>query len=316
MEWYKNQTRPAHNGRETMTSGQITLWFILSLAVVGFISVRYRRGLRSIPGPFLASISDLDRIWSCASGLQMNYHLQLHEKYGPLVRLGPKHVSFSDGSLIPEIYGFGSKFTKSDFYKMFDIKTPRGPAPTTFSVRDELQHRALKRPVGAAFSMSTMKELEPLNDVCSSIMTRKLEGLIGRDINLGDWVHWYAWDVISSITFSLRMGFLDQETDINNINRAISGRQVYNSIIGQAPYLDRFLFGNAFVSWIASFIPSIAILNSLDYIVAFTAQRIERYKNKETNVEAKDLLARFKRFKDGEQVMDDTELLQHASSNV
>ncbi|KAK0268051.1 hypothetical protein LTS16_001639 [Friedmanniomyces endolithicus] len=85
-------------------------------------------------------------------GLQMKYHLKLHERYGPLVRIGPKHISFSDSSLIPQIYGITSKFWKvvnlppglreqtklmifqSDFYKMFDIKAPGGQVPTVFSV--------------------------------------------------------------------------------------------------------------------------------------------------------------------------------------
>lgn len=124
----------------------VILLFI-GITLTHAVRLRYRWGLRNVPGPFLASISDLDRIWSCASGLQMNYHLQLHEKYGPLVRIGPKHVSFSDGSLIPEVYGIRSKFWKSDFYKVFDITTPAGPSPTLFSVRDEVRHKAMKRPM-------------------------------------------------------------------------------------------------------------------------------------------------------------------------
>ncbi|EME88927.1 uncharacterized protein MYCFIDRAFT_103622, partial [Pseudocercospora fijiensis CIRAD86] len=72
----------------------------------------YRPGLRKLPGPFLASISDLDRIWSCAKGLQMQYHIALHRRYGPFVRVGPNHVMFSDASLIPRVYGIASKFWK------------------------------------------------------------------------------------------------------------------------------------------------------------------------------------------------------------
>lgn len=92
-----------------------------TITLLGYlVSIRYRPGLRQIPGPFLASFSDLDRIISTAKGLCMNYHLKLHEQYGPLVRIGPKHVSFSDPSYIPVLYGINSKFWKSDFYKPFD----------------------------------------------------------------------------------------------------------------------------------------------------------------------------------------------------
>ena len=98
-----------------LTSWQLAGGFVLVLAVselIYLISVRYRSGLRSIPGPFLASFSDLDRLWSVATGLSMNYHIRLHKQYGPLVRIGPKHVSFSDASLIPQVYGITTKFWK------------------------------------------------------------------------------------------------------------------------------------------------------------------------------------------------------------
>lgn len=90
----------------------------LILALTGLVFIfdvlrtRFRRGLRDVPGPFLASISNIDRVWSCATGLQMNYHLKLHEKYGPLVRIGPNHVSFADSSLINLVYDIKSRFYK------------------------------------------------------------------------------------------------------------------------------------------------------------------------------------------------------------
>lgn len=304
----------------------------LLLVLAGFtiyliraISIKYRHDLRNIPGPFLASFSNFDRIWSCAKGDQMDYHLSLHKKYGPLVRVGPNHVSVSDGSAIQQLYSIGSKFTKSDFYSMFDIKTPAGVAPTTFSVRDEAAHKAKKRPVANAFSMSTMRELEPMNDACSEIFVGKLRGMAdGRDIDLGKWLHWYAFDVISSITFSNRLGFMEEEKDVGNIIEAIEGRLVYNSIVGQAPWLHKHLFGNPVVAWLANLIPAVAVLNSSKFIVSFAAKQLQqRYqdKDKDSNLtddsqQLPDMLDRFKRFKDGSQVMSDSELLTHAVSNI
>ncbi|KAK0290911.1 hypothetical protein LTR35_001632 [Friedmanniomyces endolithicus] len=189
--------------------------------------------------------------------------------------------------------------------------------PTVFSVRDENRHRGIKRPIAGAYSMSTMKELEPMNDACSAILLRKLDGMVGQDVDLGKWVHWYAFDVITSITFSNRMGFMAQEKDVQNIIAAIEGRLVYNSIVGQAPYLHRYLFGNAFVTWLVSFIPALAVLNSSRHIVAFAAQNLQRYQNKEFNtVHLQDMLDRFKRYRDGEQVINDDELLSNAVSNI
>lgn len=85
---------------------------LLSFIVLCFIRTRYRRGLRRIPGPFFASFLPVDRLRTAASGLQFEDHLRYHEKYGPLVRVGPNHVSVADGDMIPKIYNINAKFYK------------------------------------------------------------------------------------------------------------------------------------------------------------------------------------------------------------
>lgn len=288
--------------------------------LVGLLRIRYRHDLRKVPGPFLASFSNIARIWYCIRKDQMNYHRSLHRKYGRLVRVGPNHVSISDGNTIPQIYGISTKFIKSDFYVPFDPKTPAGTIPTMFSVRDESVHKAIKRPVANAYSMSTMRELEPMNDACSEIFLEKLEGMVETNVDLGKWLHWYAFDVISSITFSNRLGFMEQETDVGGIIHAIEGRLVYCSITGQAPWLHKYcFFGNPLVERLANLIPAVHALGSSSKIGSFAAKQLQRYQNKDyntTETQLPDMLDRFKRFKDGEEVMDYSRLLAHASANI
>jgi hypothetical protein len=89
----------------------------LCFALFAFITVflvytRYCNELRNIPGPFLASILPLDRILSTAEGHQFSTHIEYHKRYGPLVRIGPNHVSFSDAEAIPLVYSISTKFFK------------------------------------------------------------------------------------------------------------------------------------------------------------------------------------------------------------
>lgn len=83
------------------------------LAYVGYtLYVALFSPYARLPGPLIARYSNLWRIRTVLSG-QAPYNFQkLHEQYGPLVRTGPTHVSVSDPSLIPVIYGISSKFTK------------------------------------------------------------------------------------------------------------------------------------------------------------------------------------------------------------
>jgi hypothetical protein len=60
--------------------------FVLVLAVR--LARNYLR-LRQVPGPFLAQFTDLWRSWSQNSPRFGDKMLELHRKYGPLVRTGP-----------------------------------------------------------------------------------------------------------------------------------------------------------------------------------------------------------------------------------
>ncbi|KAM3418852.1 hypothetical protein BST61_g4815 [Cercospora zeina] len=245
--------RQSHRGRHRHGPGadhdmpfstyEASVRTLLSYAFIGIvldsiayiIHIRFRPGLKQIPGPFLASISDLDRIISCAHGRQMDHHIQLHKKYGRLVRIGANHVMFSDAAFTPQVYGISSKFMKSDVYLPFDIKTPTGMTSTVFSQRDGTAHRSIRRPIANAYALSTLKELEPMNDACSATIVRTFDGLVGQDIDLGTWSHWYAFDTIASITFSNTLSSMEQGRDIDRIIESIEGRLMYNSVLGQAP---------------------------------------------------------------------------------
>ena len=91
-------------------------WFGILTSIVilfGFlVGQRYRTGLRDVPGPFFASVLPFDRLFSAISGKQYLTHIKYHEKYGPKVRVGPNHVSFSDADVITQLYGITTKFYK------------------------------------------------------------------------------------------------------------------------------------------------------------------------------------------------------------
>jgi hypothetical protein len=114
-----------------------------------------------------------------------------------------------------------------------------------------------------------------LTDICIKILLKKLDERQGQSIDLGTWLHWYAFDVITSITFSTRWGFMERETDVDGIINAIEGRLIYNSIIGQIPSLHRFLQGNNFITACAKAIPSIARLSPVRSIVEFASSQLD-----------------------------------------
>jgi hypothetical protein len=73
------------------------------LLLAGKIITAYLR-FASIPGPFLAGFTDLWR-WRAQNSRGYSARLvELHQRYGKLVRLGPNHISLSDPDAVPVVY--------------------------------------------------------------------------------------------------------------------------------------------------------------------------------------------------------------------
>lgn len=94
-----------------------------SLFLAYLVRNRYRNGLNKYPGPFLASLTDLWRLWD-VYGQRPERTLQaLHAKYGDVVRIGPNCLSFADPAVLKSIYGLNKGFVKVG-YQTIHISTP------------------------------------------------------------------------------------------------------------------------------------------------------------------------------------------------
>jgi hypothetical protein len=94
-------------------------WLIYGALLTGLtlfhlIRLTFRAGLRNIPGPWLARSTGLYRLSLVYKGDSPRQYQLIHEKYGPIVRTGPNHVSISDPAMIPVVYGIGKNFQKVD----------------------------------------------------------------------------------------------------------------------------------------------------------------------------------------------------------
>jgi hypothetical protein len=85
---------------------------ILGLIVFNLLWNKFQRGLVKIPGPALAAYTKLWRLHNVYNGHAHLTAIDLHRKYGPLVRIAPNHVSVADPKMIPVIYSNKEDFTK------------------------------------------------------------------------------------------------------------------------------------------------------------------------------------------------------------
>ena len=68
--------------------------------------------LRDIPGPFLARFTRLWYFFAIYKGSFEKTNIELHRKYGPIVRVAPGEYSIDDYEAARIIYGYGNAFVK------------------------------------------------------------------------------------------------------------------------------------------------------------------------------------------------------------
>ncbi|KAF6792620.1 cytochrome p450, partial [Colletotrichum musicola] len=59
--------------------------------------------LSHVPGPFRHALTGFSMARTALKGSIHEHYMELHEKYGPLVRIGPNTVMFSDPETLKQI---------------------------------------------------------------------------------------------------------------------------------------------------------------------------------------------------------------------
>ncbi|CZT17471.1 related to pisatin demethylase [Ramularia collo-cygni] len=219
-------------------------------AVVIFVlcTLLYRLTLHPLagfPGPFEARLSGS---WRNRRYLKGSWHddiLQVHEKYGAIVRISPDELSIVDEHATKQLYGHGSKALKTEWYGTWDSKE----FPNLFSTRSKAEHSFMRRRVSPAYSMSAMLRYEQYIQPCLDLM---MDGFRkhadqGHPVVMSNWLDWLAFDVVGTLAYGQSFGQLETESDKLGLGKMIhEGFYVLSNVghwIGQSRILQSPAFG-------------------------------------------------------------------------
>ncbi|GME36077.1 FAD binding domain protein [Neofusicoccum parvum] len=180
------------------------------------------------------------------------------------------------------IYGIGSSYLKSDFYDSFDTPYDGKAMASMFSTRSPAEHKHLKTAVASKFSLTSLRNMEPLVDECSDIFLDAMRDLAGKPVNLGEWLQWYAFDVIGAITFRQRFGFMEKRQDVENMISGIETGLWYGALVGQVPGLHGFLLGQQWVMRLLDRVPALRAVHPVPKITRVKAEQEGRISDKVT----------------------------------
>ncbi|KAL8759746.1 MAG: hypothetical protein Q9199_000552 [Rusavskia elegans] len=260
---------------------------VVGLTILSCVWTKNTLHLRGIPGPRLASFSSL---WKIAGVLKQDMpwrNIAVHEQYGPLVRIGPNHVSTSDVEALKVIYGFTNVFRKSAFFSIGEGWYEGKKLPTLFTTQDNEYHAALKRASAKAFTMTSITALEPFVSTCVDLLLTRIEQVTDggeKALDISPWLQYYAFDVLGEVSFGRQLGFLESGTDVDKNIEGIEMVLKYVSLIGQTPKIHDFLIGNPLLP---KLFPEFEKMNKIqEFAIAMIKER------QRTPADRKDILAR------------------------
>ncbi|KAK4225379.1 Pisatin demethylase [Podospora fimiseda] len=210
-----------------------------------------RSPLRRYPGPFLAGFTDLWRVRLVFTNRYADIIKELHEKYGPVVRIGPNTLDLDYPELLKTIYGTDGKWLKSDMYYSNCNMVEGKRNYNVFSEMNQVTHANMKRPIVKYFTLGNVLTLEPHLNVVISDMIKEIDKrfVIGtpKDFEFGDWISFFTWDALSDATFSRRYGYLSSGTDHDQTILLASKSVSYFAVCSQMPWLDSILDKNPII---------------------------------------------------------------------
>ena len=120
----------------------------------------YFSPLKRYPGPRLWAVSQIPYVFTRAKGNEVWKLLQLHKKYGRVVRIAPNELSWIDEGVWKDVWGH--RQGHQEFMKAEDsrLRQPNG----TYGIlsADRADHSRYRRLFSHAFSERGMREQQPI----------------------------------------------------------------------------------------------------------------------------------------------------------
>lgn len=155
--------------------------------------------LRKIPGPTLYAITRFRLAFDAWQARSIHSIHELHVRHGQVVRVGPNQISFNSLSALRTIYGAGSPFERTKFYRMFDVYG----TPNLFTFATGKDHRERKKLLSHIYANQTILGVEHTNLVQDKVLRylQMLEREATAASEIFSSLHYFSFDTISEFVY-------------------------------------------------------------------------------------------------------------------
>lgn len=214
--------------------------------VARFFWKRKFHPLRSIPGPWINSLTEVPAALALVKGDQHIYYQALHDKYGPVVRVSPNEISFLSTEARQEIYGLRKGGLNMEKSPIFLGAVGAVDGETGVSLALNAAHLRQRRALGYLFTNSALLRFEGLMklQVQKFIAVMERNALQGEPVNVSSWYTYLAFDIMGDLCFAEPFGCLDRATNtewstsVINVFVAATWTQAIRRLSGTGTWLE------------------------------------------------------------------------------
>lgn len=171
----------------------------------------YLHPLRKFPGPFFARATNLWRLRKVLTGNLPQTVKELHDQYGPVVRIAPFELSFIDSQAWKDIYGHHQGF---EMAKDERTTRPLGKYTTDHIISaDRDVHSMLRRQMAHGFSERALRDQEPIFREYVDLLIDRLAERSGDEkepVDMCAWLNFTTFDMIGNLAFGSDFGCLEK----------------------------------------------------------------------------------------------------------
>nr|QKG86308.1 NotG [Aspergillus sp. FM242] len=203
------------------TAGGLSFAYLIGLYTSLLVYRAHYHPLRSLPGPYGARLSGLWFSINLRDRPAFRKLYELHEEYGPVVRVGPSELSIADPEAVDLIYGFRSRCSKSSFYDNGH------PMLSLHSHRSRAAHDQRRRIWSTGFGDRALRGYETRIRGYREKLFHRLNAAAGLTVNVSDWFNFYSYDVMGDLAFARSFDMLDTSGSHWAIDVLLSGITPY-----------------------------------------------------------------------------------------
>ncbi|KAF9269330.1 high nitrogen upregulated cytochrome P450 monooxygenase 2 [Marasmius fiardii PR-910] len=222
------------------------------------------------PGPLLAKCTKFWGMYHASTGKNHLKCLEIHRRYGPIVRTGPNELSICDIDAIPPVLGIDG-LGKGPIWDV--RRLPSTDETAHIAIRNTTKHLQRRRPWSKAFTTGRVKAYEP-------IMRNRLLQLLEilddnankqKGVDLSKWISCFSYDFMGDMAFG--GGFeLMRDGDVNGLWKLMENAVAFHSMIQNIPWIIDFLYSLPGLSFAAQ-----SVTKKLeDFVIGTAAARHAR----------------------------------------